>query len=300
MTVRLANAPVTWGVWGANSLPADRTPADILRAVSSAGYDGIELGPLGLFGSAGEVRQTLGEYGLTLAGAYVPIRVFEGEDAVASDIAQLREVCAALVSCGGDGPIILAEETIDAIKRNVARGAAHPELDLTDGEWRLFADTMARAADIVRGEGLRVSYHPHTGTHVEQPHEVDRFLELSDVGLTLDTGHARAGGDDPIDLLRRWSARVDHVHLKDLSLAVVDQARDNGSEFSMAEASTPLGHGDLDLLGFLRELAAQRYSGWIVVEQDRRPDGGHDHAVVDQEQHHNLEWLRTHAQGLNP
>lgn len=300
MTVRYANAPVSWGVWGANSLPEHRTPADILRAVSGAGYEGIELGPLGLFGAATEVKAILDGYGLVLAGAYVPVRVFEGDDLVAQDLENLKVVCDALLSCGGEGPIILAEETIAAIKRNVARGTGHPELDLTDAGWQEFAETMSRAKTIVDGFGLASSYHPHTGTHVEQPHEVDRLLELCDIDLTLDTGHTRAGGEEPTELLRRWGGRVNHVHLKDLSLAVVDDARRTGREFSMAEASTPLGHGDLDLLGFLRELAAQRYSGWIVVEQDRRPDGGHDHAVVDQEQHHNLEWLRTNTQGLNP
>ena len=109
-------------------------------------------------------------------------------------------------------------------------------------------------------------------------------VALADSGLafTLDTGHAAAGGDDPLDLLGRWGDRVNHVHIKDLRLASVEKASAGGILFGMAEASAALGEGDLDLSRFMRALTERRYAGWIVVEQDRRPDGGHDHAEVDE------------------
>src|SRR5690606_14662217 len=107
----------------------------------------------------------------------------------------------------------------------------------------------------------------------EQPHEVDRLLDGTDLLLTLDTGHAAAGGDDPLDLLRRWGTRVNHIHIKNVHMAPVRSASEAGTVFGMADASTRLDAGDLDLLAFMQALGAQRYQGWIVVEQDRRPDG---------------------------
>ena len=291
-----ANAPVTWGVWGPHSLPAGRTPRDLLKALASSGYSGVELGALGFFGrDAAETVATLSEFGLACAGAYVPLRPLHGRDVMEQDLANLRAVCSVLASFPETGPVILAEETEDAIKRQVKRGTRHPELDLTDEQWRVFIDGMAQAARIASGYGIPISYHPHTGTHVEQPHEVDRFLNGCDIPLTLDTGHAAAGGDDPVDLLRRWGDRVNHVHLKDVRMGPVETASAEGMVFGMADASAALGEGDLDLEGFMQALAARDYRGWIVVEQDRRPDGGHDHAEVDEEQRRNLEWVRARA-----
>lgn len=296
MTVLLANAPVTWGVWGPHSLPAGRTPRDILKAIAEAGYTGVELGPLGFFGAdAAQTVATLAEYGLVSAGAYVPLRPLHGKAVMEGDLANLRAVCETLAAFPVTGPVILAEETEAEIKSHVRRGGRFPELDLDDGQWATLAAGMTEAARIAGGYGLPVSYHPHTGTHVEQPHEVDRFLESTEIGLTLDTGHAAAGGDDPLDLLKRWGDRVNHVHIKDIVQAPVDLASAQSTPFGMADAATALGEGELDLDGVMTALAARGYRGWIVVEQDRRPDGGHDHAAVDIEQSRNLAWVKARA-----
>lgn len=291
MTPKTANAPVSWGIWGANSLPEGRTPAHILRALARAGYDGVELGPLGFFGPAERIAEVLAEYGLACAGMYVPLRVFEGDEVLEADFRAVSEVAAVVVAAGGTGPVVLAEETIDVIKRNVARGRGKSSLDLDDEGWARLTSAVEHARELVDAVGLRATFHPHTGTHVEQPWETDRLLEGTSVGLTLDTGHAAAGGDDPLDLLRRWSGRVDHVHVKDVDTAAVRAAQAEGRIFGMADASVALGEGDLDLAAFMDELRRQHYDGWLVVEQDRRPDGGHDHAVVDDEQQRNHQWL---------
>ncbi|WP_108462970.1 TIM barrel protein [Devosia naphthalenivorans] len=300
MTQLFANAPVTWGVWGPHSLPEGRTPRDILRALRDAGYTGVELGALGFFGlSPTETADTLAEYGLRSAGAYVPLRPLHGVDVMAGDLENLRAVCATLAACPGTGPVILAEETEAVLKRHVQRGDTAPELDLDNAQWANLIAGMVEAGRIAADFGLPVSYHPHTGTHIEQPHEVDRFLSGCDLDMTLDTGHAAAGGDDPLDLLRRWGDRVNHVHVKDLKLAPVERAQKEGLTFGMAEASAALGEGDLDMAAFMAALADRDYRGWVVVEQDRRPDGGHDHADVDAEQKRNLEWVKAHAGWLS-
>ena len=44
--------------------------------------------------------------------------------------------------------------------------------------------------------------HPHVGTVVERPEEIERVLEGASVPLCLDTGHVMAGGGDPVALAR--------------------------------------------------------------------------------------------------
>lgn len=295
MTLRFANAPVTWGIWGPHSLPQGRTPRDILSAVVAAGYTGCELGPPDLFGDSPEaIADLFAEYGLACAGAYVPLRPLDGPEVLAGDLDGLRRVAAILSAFDAPGPLILAEETYPEIKRALRRGAAHPELDLSPADWRTLIAGIEEGGRIGAGMGLTLSYHPHTGTHIEQPHEVDRFLADTDLPVTLDTGHAVAGGDEMAALWPRMGARTNHVHIKDVHMAPVLEAAASGTEFGIAAAAAPLGGGDLDLDPFLSDLLAAGYAGWLVVEQDRRPDGGHEHSAVDAEQKQNLDWLHAH------
>ena len=70
-----------------------------------------------------------------------------------------------------------------------------------------------------RAAGRRMAFHPHVGTYVETPAEVDRLVESTDpdlVPICLDVGHYLVGGGDPVAALRTLGERVTHVHLKDV------------------------------------------------------------------------------------
>jgi inosose dehydratase len=128
------------------------------------------------------------------------------------------------------------------------------------------------------------------GSRVETPTEIERLLELTDVGLLMDTGHLLAAGGDPLRALRDWRHRIDHVHLKDVRLDILrsaagwDEAWRNG-------VFCELGTGDADLEGFLSELAGTDYDGWVVVEQDRFPASAEDAVAAELAQERNRRWL---------
>ncbi len=130
-------------------------------------------------------------------------------------------------------------------------------------------------ADETVRAGHRFAFHPHAGTYVETPAEVDRLVEMTEpatVGLCLDVGHYLVGGGDPVAALERYGGRVTHVHLKDVDPAVLERlagGRVAGFNAAIRERLfTELGAGRLDLLEVLRSLAALRYDGWLMVEQD--------------------------------
>lgn len=291
--LKFANAPVSWGIWGKNSLPEGRTSKDILDALTSVGYDGVELGPLGFFGEGNELADTLAAANLECAGIYVPLRIFDGQANLDEDMANLRTAVKVIASLGNTGPIILAEETTDALKKAVARGRGPHPLDLDTKQWDRLIDVIEEGRQIIENAGLTASLHPHGGTHIDQPWETDRVLENVKIGLTIDTGHAAAGGDDIFSLLNRWHDRINHVHIKDIVRGPILEAKRTGTTFGIASASVPLGKGELLLDYWLKDLI-RTYRGWIVIEQDRRPDGGHDHSEVDKEQQENLKWLKEH------
>src|SRR5205085_5097652 len=126
---------------------------------------------------------------------------------------------------------------------------------------------VCRAAERCRARGFEPTFHPHACTHVEAPHEIERLLALTDVGLCLDTGHLLLGGGEPLQALADWGERINHLHLKDIHLGVVKAviAERAGMEAVWRRgAFCELGVGDVDLDAFLSALTAQRYSGWLV------------------------------------
>ena len=140
--------------------------------------------------------------------------------------------------------------------------------------------------------------HPHTSTYVEAPWEIERALELTDLGIVVDPGHLLIGGADPIEVLRTWGDRVTYVHAKDVRLDVVRSAvaeRVDAIEAWRRGIFCELGAGDVDLETFFDELRRIDYQGWVVVEQDRipRPDELLSESVKAQVR--NRDWLREHA-----
>jgi len=70
-------------------------------------------------------------------------------------------------------------------------------MGMDEGTWQRFADGLQRVVDHCRERGYEPTFHHETGTFIEAPWEVERLLEVSDIGLCLDTGHFRIGGGDP-------------------------------------------------------------------------------------------------------
>jgi inosose dehydratase len=96
----------------------------------------------------------------------------------------------------------------------------------------------------------------------------------SRVQLLVDTGHLVFAGVDPLAILRRWSDRVAHVHLKNVRPDVVARARAAGWSFAAAVRAgvfTVPGDGGLDFEPFLDALSERGYRGWLVVEAEQDP-----------------------------
>jgi inosose dehydratase len=165
---------------------------------------------------------------------------------------------------------------------------------LDDAGWRRFADGVARAAEVARARGYRPTFHHHTATNVEAPWEIERMLELTDLGLLLDTGHLALGGGDPVQGLRDWGERIDHLHVKDYRRSILDSViadRAGMEEAWRRRVFCELGTGDVDLPAFFAELASSGYSGWLVVEQDLIPAPDEDEREAMDAQARNRQWL---------
>ena len=81
MSVYVANAPISYGAFeltvGVD--PAVPDPIALLDLVRSAGYVGIDLGPVGYLGHGDELGERLSERDLGLAGGYLELPFSEPE-----------------------------------------------------------------------------------------------------------------------------------------------------------------------------------------------------------------------------
>jgi inosose dehydratase len=301
LTIRVANAPLSYGAFEMTVGIYDNVPAadDLLAEMAAAGYEGTELGPPGYLGEGDELRARLERHGLALTGGWCPAHFSEPE-LWEEDFVELQRTLDLFEAAGstGEAHAVFGDAGSDARRANPGRGADDPALGLDDAGWQRFGEGLRRAEEIARERGFEPSFHPHTSTFVESPAEIDRVLELADIGLLFDTGHLLVGGSDPVEALRDWGDRVNYVHIKDARLDVVRgvvAAHAGAVEAWRRGIFCELGAGDVDLDGVFRELARVGYRGWICVEQDRIPRPDEPLGEAAEAQVRNRRWLREHA-----
>lgn len=272
-------------------------PDELLAEMAAAGYDGTELGPPGYLGEGDALRRRLEEHGLALTGGWCPMRFSQPRE-LEEDLVALRRTLDLFQAAGApEARPVFGDAGSDARRRNPGRGREDAGLRLGEQGWRRFRDGIARAAETARTRGFEPTFHPHTSTFVEAPEEIERALELTDVGFVLDTGHLLLGGSDPVEAVRDWGERVNYVHLKDVRLDVVRDViadRADALEAWRRGIFCELGAGDVHLVAVLRALRERGYRGWIVVEQDRIPRDDEPLSESAEAQVRNRHWLRTH------
>jgi inosose dehydratase len=272
MNIKVGSAPVSWGVmevagWG-EQIPYSK----VLDEIAEAGYAGTELGPYGYFPTEPrQLRSELSARGLQLVASFVPIPLAHPERHEAGSQEAMK--VAQLLAQADARTIVLADEMSEA--RMAVSGRVDEARDgMSDRQWEGAAQILNRIAGDCHKLGLAAVFHHHAGTFVETPGEIARLCESTDpdlLGLCLDTGHYFFGGGNPVDAVRLYGPRIRHLHLKDVQLPVLEAARRDRVGFLEAVRRgvfCELGEGAVDLSQIIRDMAAQDYSDWAIVEQD--------------------------------
>jgi inosose dehydratase len=298
--IAVANAPVSYGAFEITVGHDPNVPdgLSVLDQVAAAGYTGIDLGPVGYLGSGAQLGELLAERGLGLAGAYLELPYADSgalEQVLPELDAMLDTFDAVRPYLTGPAPRpTLADNGSKARRERPGRAAGDHSAGLTAEEWRRFGEGLTQVVAHCRDRGYEPTFHPETGTHVEAPWEIERVLDVSDIGLCLETGHMMLGGGDPAAMLRAWAERINHVHLKDAVRTVMKGIVDDEApvtEIWSREAFCALGHGDLDVQEILDGLRTAGFSGWLVVEQDILPRTAERFARAAADQRDNRAYL---------
>lgn len=267
----IGTVPILWNNVDLPDLVPPVDAATVLDEIARTGYEGTQFGNGFPRGKA--LAAMLAERDLRFAEIYasLPCSV-DGPAANAVEVGLER--LAILDEAGGE-VLVLALDGSAGRSQASGRTSEPGTPRLTDDGWRLLGAAVDRIAAEAVAAGHPVAFHPHTGTFVETPDEVERLLAVTDpatLGICLDVGHWVAGGGDPVAALRQYGERVTHVHLKDVDPVVLTELRagrlpDFGAAIR-ARLFTELGAGVLDLPGILGALAERDYDGWLMVEQD--------------------------------
>jgi inosose dehydratase len=275
VSARIAAAPISWGVCEVPDWGWQYDADTVLNQMRELGLAATEFGPDGFLPEdPAEKAKKLAERGLRAVGGFVPVVLHDPAHNPAPEIGRALEGFVA----AGAGTLVLAAAT------GQDGYDGRPVLD--EIGWSTLLANLDRLAAIAETQGVRGTLHPHVGTMVENADDVNRVLEGSSIGLTLDTGHLLIGGVDPVVLALQHADRIRHTHLKDVDAAWA--AKVQTGEVSYTDAVRqgmyrPLGRGDIDLATIVTALEKVGYDGWYVLEQDTilqaRPNG--DGPAVD-------------------
>lgn len=259
---RIAGAPITWGVDGSPGWGYLMDRDRVMAEMTDIGLSATELGPDGYLPlDPDELADYLDGYELGIVGGFVPALLYR-PDRVEGELEYVTRASTQLARTGSEVLVLGPSSHYDGYDTSI---------DMTDEQWAVFLENLRRLNDIVADQGLITALHPHWGMAIETGDHVERLLESCDVGLCLDTGHLYLAGTDPTEIAKLASARVHHVHLKDVDPVYAEKVRSGEVPFRQAViegAFTPLGEGDVDIAGVIRTLEAAGYDGWYVLEQD--------------------------------
>jgi inosose dehydratase len=260
MTDRIAGAPISWGVCEVPGWGYQLDPARVLAEMRDVGLTATEFGPEGFLPSTPDaVAKTLDQHDLHAVGGFTPLLLHRPDHDPVPEVATLLQTYAAT---GSDTLVLSAVTGLDGYDER-------PALDETG--WHTLLTNLDRLAALAAEHEVRAVLHPHVGTMVQNPDEVQRVLDGSQIALCLDTGHLLIGGTDPAELTRQAPERIAHTHMKDVDAGMARQVQDGRRTYTEAVREgmyRPLGRGDVDFEAIVRYLRQQGYQGWYVLEQD--------------------------------
>lgn len=240
-----------YSTWGMPTVPVDTA----ISHIASLGYDGLELTIIPRFTTelstldAAErkrIASLLKQHNLALPAIAAHSSLLETDpDAHAKNMWRLK------------GGVDLAVE--------LAQGDELPAVNTTPGgkpeQWDTKKDFLAgrvgELVDYAAPRGVTIAMEPHIGAIIDTPDKVLELLALVDspyLKVNFDISHFDIVGMPTAETVSALAAVSAHTHVKDQRGIAPD------FEFLIP------GEGTFDYVGYLREMQAHGYDGFITAE----------------------------------
>lgn len=274
MAINIGNAPCSWGVeFGAD--PRNPSWQSVLNDAQTAGYKGMELGPLGFLPEhPDELSEAMHSRGLELTAA-VMFRPLHDASKFEEVIDVTHRTCRSLQLLGSDLFVL-----IDSIAEARVATAGRPEdaVRMAADDFNAMMGRIRTVCQIATEEyGMRTALHPHAACYLEFEDELHRAMDAIPpelLGLCIDTGHAAYAKTDPVAMLRQYADRAPYIHFKDIDPTVRDKVVAQSIGFYDACGMglfCNLGDGVVDFAAVKEVLEEINFTGWGTVEQDCDP-----------------------------
>jgi sugar phosphate isomerase/epimerase len=208
---------------------------------------------------------------------------------------RFSQVDAAFPLSGQDGPLRGVPYVMKSIAWAAQAGCAsvdttdgmHAPEGLTDDEaMEQMRRSYRQILEVAEAHGVAVNIEPH-GYFTTRPECMERMLAFSDsplLGMNFDTGNTYIAGQDPVEFLKRFLGRVNHVHIKDVSPSLAAAVR--GGQTGIAVSHCALGDGVNagNIRECIRILRDAGYSGVLSMECE-----GQGGAMIER----SLQWLQS-------
>ena len=230
-----------------------------IKCIAELGFNYIEVFAWVLKAFHDEGRSDIcRNYNIPLISSYYSIDIVDPSKREA-EMAKLSEWTDIVVSMGG--------------KFATFGGNGVPRRNFNFEENKKYiVEFVNEAAKILDSKGMKLNFHPHTGTPVETEEEIRSFLDAVDtklVGFAPDIGQIQKGGADPVKITKDYVSIIRLVHFKDYCGKVDYNADGKEIDQSGFACYCPLGQGVVDLKGVLEILEKYGpFDGPIMVELD--------------------------------
>lgn len=271
--VKLGIAPIAWTNDDLPELGGENTFQQCVSEMALAGFTGSEMGNKYPRDPA-VLKPMLELRGIEICNAW--FSTFLISRPYAQTEAAFKEHVAFLAAMGAK--VVGVSEQSYSTQGIQSQPVFEGKYEMNDAQWDALCDGLNRLGRLSLEEyGVALTFHHHMGTVVQSAAETDRLMAGTDptyVSLLFDSGHFAYCGEDPTELVRRYTKRIKHVHLKDIRPEVVAKVRENRWSFLEGVrqgAFTIPGDGCVEFDPIFACLAESGYEGYMVVEAEQDP-----------------------------
>lgn len=271
--VKLGIAPIAWTNDDLPELGGENTFQQCVSEMALAGFTGSEVGNKYPRDPA-VLKPMLELRGIEICNAW--FSTFLISRPYAQTEAAFKEHVAFLAAMGAK--VVGVSEQSYSTQGIQSQPVFEGKYEMNDAQWDALCDGLNRLGRLSLEEyGIALTFHHHMGTVVQSAAETDRLMAGTDptyVSLLFDSGHFAYCGEDPTELVRRYTKRIKHVHLKDIRPEVVAKVRENRWSFLEGVRQgtfTIPGDGCVEFDPIFACLAESGYEGYMVVEAEQDP-----------------------------
>ena len=250
-------------------------------------------------------QQMLDSLKLCARFGYHGVEPFRGQGPLPDDLPKLRHMLAeaglqlSTVSGGGD---LISDKAPATIERNFVyardvlkpMGCQHLKINIAgprplerpaggtplDQLKAAARNTNELGKRIHEELGMKMGFHPHIWSPIENEHEMTVILENTEpryVGLVPDTAHFALAKMDPVKMLQTHYSRIVAIHLKDTDAKYrhFTGPTPTMEEHRKRNLYQPMGSGGVDFEAYFRVLREHNYDYWVDMDYDaaRKEEG---------------------------